>query len=415
MILEALEFGFMGGYSGATFAKVNRKQVIVAAQPQSLEMIRKLVAFDTTSRNSNLELIDFVRDHLQGLGIETTLMPDETGKKANLYGTIGPDDRPGVALSGHTDVVPVDGQDWSSDPWTLTERDQRLFARGACDMKGFLGCVLAAVPQFARTRLETPLHLLFSFDEEVGCLGVRHALKVIKDLPVKPKGCVIGEPTSMQVAIAHKGKKSMRAHVHGKECHSSLAPKGVNAIEYAAEAIAFLKSMARRFAAEGPFDHDYDVPHTTVHTGVIQGGTALNIVPKDCHFNFEFRYLPANDPEKLYGEFKEFVEGQLQPEMRKVAPETGFSFEPISAFPGLNTSEDAEIATLGKSLARANGTTKLAFGTEGGLIQEIDIPTIICGPGSIEQAHKPDEYVDVAQIAQCEAFLERLRGKLAKS
>jgi acetylornithine deacetylase len=404
----------MGGYSGAEFSKVNRKQAIVAEQPQSLEMIRKLVAFDTTSRNSNLELIDFVRNHLKDVGVDSILVPDETGKKANLYATIGPDDRPGIALSGHTDVVPVDGQDWSSDPWTLVERETRLFGRGACDMKGFLGCVLSAVPQFAQTGLETPLHLLFSFDEEVGCLGVRHALKMIQGLPVKPKGCIIGEPTSMQVAIAHKGKKSVRAHVHGKECHSSLAPQGVNAIEYAAEAIAYLKGMARRFAAEGPFDPDYDVPHTTVHTGIVQGGTALNIVPKDCHFNFEFRYLPADDPERLYGEFKEFIERRLLPEMQQVAPETGFSFEPISAFPGLNTSEDAEITTLAKGVAHANGTTKIAFGTEGGLIQAIDIPTIICGPGSIEQAHKPDEYVDLGQIAQCESFLERLKTKLAK-
>jgi acetylornithine deacetylase len=403
----------MGGYSAAQRSKVNRKQAILAAQPQSLEMIKRLVAFDTTSRNSNLELIDFVRNHLESEGIESILVPDETGKKANLYATVGPEDKPGIALSGHTDVVPVDGQDWSSDPWNLIERDGRIYGRGACDMKGFLGCVLTAVPQFRRTRLDTPLHLLFSFDEEVGCIGVRRALKVISDLPIRPKGCIIGEPTSMQVAIAHKGKKSVRAHVHGKECHSSLAPQGVNAVEYAAEAIAFLRRMGRRFAAEGPFDHDYDVPHTTVHTGVIQGGTALNIVPKDCHFDFEFRHLPVQDPEALYGEFMRFVEGELLPQMRKVAPETGFGFEPLSTLPGLDTSEEAEITTLAKGLTLANGTTKIAFGTEGGLIQNIDIPTVICGPGSIEQAHKPDEFCPIDQIAQCDAFIERLRGKLA--
>jgi acetylornithine deacetylase len=403
----------MGGYSAVQSSKVNRKQAILAAQPQSLEMIKRLVAFDTTSRNSNLELIDFVRNHLESEGIDSILVPDETGKKANLYATVGPEDKPGIALSGHTDVVPVDGQDWSSDPWNLIERDGRIYGRGACDMKGFLGCVLTAVPQFRRTRLDTPLHLLFSFDEEVGCIGVRRALKVIADLPIRPKGCIIGEPTSMQVAIAHKGKKSVRAHVHGKECHSSLAPQGVNAVEYAAEAIAFLRRMGRRFAAEGPFDHDYDVPHTTVHTGVIQGGTALNIVPKDCYFDFEFRHLPVQDPEALYGEFMRFVEGELLPQMRKVAPETGFGFEPLSTLPGLDTAEEAEITTLAKGLTLANGTTKIAFGTEGGLIQNIDIPTVICGPGSIEQAHKPDEFCSVDQIAQCDAFLERLRGKLA--
>jgi acetylornithine deacetylase len=404
----------MGVYSAGQRSKVNRKQAILAAQPQSLEMIRKLVAFDTTSRNSNLELIDFVRNHLEGEGIDTILVPDETGKKANLYATVGPEDKPGIALSGHTDVVPVDGQDWSSDPWNLIERDDRIYGRGACDMKGFLGCVLNAVPQFRRTRLDTPLHLLFSFDEEVGCIGVRRALKVIADLPIRPKGCIIGEPTSMQVAIAHKGKKSVRAHVHGKECHSSLAPQGVNAVEYAAEAIAFLKRMGRRFAAEGPFDREYDVPHTTVHTGVIHGGTALNIVPKDCHFDFEFRHLPVQDPEKLYAEFMAFVDSELLPQMRAVAPETGFGFQPLSNLPGLDTPEEAEITTLAKGLTLANGTTKIAFGTEGGLISDIEIPTVICGPGSIEQAHKPDEYCAIDQIAQCETFLERLRGKLAK-
>jgi acetylornithine deacetylase len=371
-------------------------------------MIRKLVAFDTTSRNSNLELIDFVRNHLDGCGIETILVPDDTGKKANLYGTIGPDDRPGIALSGHTDVVPIDGQDWSSDPWALTERDGRLYGRGSCDMKGFLGCVLAAAPHFRRTRLETPIHLLFSFDEEVGCLGVRRALKVIQDLPIRPKGCIIGEPTSMQVAIAHKGKKSMRAHVHGKECHSSLAPQGVNAVEYAAEAIAYLKRMARRFAAEGPFDPDYDVPHTTVHTGVIHGGTALNIVPKDCHFDFEFRYIAGVDPEALFGELKRFAETELLPAMRKIAPDTGISWEDLSSFPGLEIPEEADLVVLAKSLAGANAVQKVAFGTEAGLFQQAGMPTIICGPGSIDQAHKPNEFVSLEQLALCEAFLGRL-------
>jgi acetylornithine deacetylase len=376
-------------------------------------MIRRLVSFDTTSRNSNLEIIDFIRNYLGGFGIKSTLMPDETGKKANLYATVGPDDRSGIALSGHTDVVPIDGQDWSSDPWSIVEKENLLFGRGTCDMKGFLGVVLTAVPQFAKRKLQTPLHLLFSYDEEVGCLGVRRALAVMKDMPLKPKGCIIGEPTLMKVAIAHKGKKSLRCHVHGHECHSSLAPKGVNAIEYAAEVIAYLKSMGRRFAANGPFDHDYDVPHTTVHTGVIKGGTALNIVPKDCSFDFEFRYLPAQDPQDLFAEVQAFVEQRLKPEMQRIAGETGVSWDPISAFPGLNTPEDAEVTTLAKSLAQANGTTKIAFGTEGGLIQEIDIPTVICGPGSIEQAHKPNEFVALEQIAQCEAFVGRLLNKLA--
>ncbi|MBL8708180.1 MAG: acetylornithine deacetylase [Rhodospirillaceae bacterium] len=376
-------------------------------------MIRRLVAFDTTSRNSNLDLIAFVQDYLDGFGIKSQLMKDETGQKANLYATIGPDDRAGYALSGHTDVVPVDGQDWASDPWDVKEADGRLYGRGTTDMKGFVGVVLAAVPELAKRQLTTPVHLLFSYDEEVGCLGVRRALEVIKEFPVKPKGCVIGEPTSMKVAIAHKGKKSLRCHVHGLECHSSLAPKGVNAVEYAAEVIGYLKRMGRRFAKEGPFDPDYDVAHTTVHTGIVRGGTALNIVPKDCSFDFEFRYLPVQNPDDLVAEVKRFAEEQLAAEMRAISGETGFSWEPISAFPGLDTAEDAEITVIAKALTQANDTIKIAFGTEGGLIQEIDIPTVICGPGSIEQAHKPNEWVALDQIAQCEAFLQRLTAKVS--
>lgn len=385
----------------------------MAPRPESLEMIRRLVAFDTTSRNSNLDLIAFVQDYLDGFGIKSQLMKDETGKKANLYATIGPDDRAGYALSGHTDVVPVDGQDWASDPWKVKESDGRLYGRGTTDMKGFVGVVLTAVPELAKRDLTTPVHLLFSYDEEVGCLGVRRALEIIKDFPVKPRGCVIGEPTSMKVAIAHKGKKSLRCHVHGLECHSSLAPQGVNAVEYAAEVIGYLKRMGRRFAKEGPFDPDYDVPHTTVHTGIVKGGTALNIVPKDCSFDFEFRYLPAQKPDDLVAEVKRFAEEELAKEMRAINGESGFSWEPISAFPGLDTAEDAEITVIAKALAKTNDTIKIAFGTEGGLIQQIDIPTVICGPGSIEQAHKPNEWVTLDQIAQCEAFLERLVAKVS--
>jgi acetylornithine deacetylase len=385
----------------------------LAPRPDSLEMIRRLVAFDTTSRNSNLDLIAFVQDYLDGFGIKSQLIKDATGNKANLYATIGPDDRAGYALSGHTDVVPIDGQDWASDPWAVKEADGKLYGRGVTDMKGFLAVVLGAVPELSKRKLSTPVHLLFSYDEEVGCLGVRRALEVIKDFPVKPRGCVIGEPTSMKVAIAHKGKKSVRCHVHGLECHSSLAPQGVNAVEYAAEVIGYLKRMGRRFAKEGPFDPDYDVPHTTVHTGIVKGGTALNIVPKDCSFDFEFRYLPAQKPDDLFGEVKRFAEGELMQEMRAINGETGFSWEPISAFPGLDTAEDAEITVIAKALTKANDTIKIAFGTEGGLIQQIDIPTVICGPGSIEQAHKPNEWVTLDQIAQCEAFLERLVAKVS--
>jgi acetylornithine deacetylase len=377
-----------------------------------MDMIRRLVAFDTTSRNSNLELIGFVSDYLGELGVESRLVHDGTGAKANLYATLGPQDRPGIALSGHTDVVPVDGQDWSSDPWAITERGGKLYGRGTCDMKGFVGIVLAFAPEFLRRGLETPIHLALSHDEEVGCIGVRSLIEVLRDMPIKPKACIVGEPTSMKVMVAHKGKKSVRCDVHGFECHSSLAPTGVNAIEYAAEVISHLRGMARRKAEEGPFDPAYDVPHTTVHTGIVQGGTALNIVPKDCHFDFEFRHIAEDDPQALFDEVKSFAEEKLLPEMRKNFAGAGFSWRELSRIPGLATRDDAEIVELAKALSGGNSTGKVAFATEAGLFQEIDIPTIICGPGSIDQAHKPDEFVSLDQIAQCEAFMHRLMDRV---
>jgi acetylornithine deacetylase len=376
-------------------------------------MIRRLVAFDTTSRNSNLDLIHYVRDYLKGLGVEARLVLDAEATKANLYATLGPTDRPGIALSGHSDVVPVDGQDWASDPWQTSERDGRLYGRGTCDMKGFIGAVLALVPEFLQRELTTPIHLILSYDEEVGCVGVRRLLEVMRDMPVRPKACVIGEPTEMKVATAHKGKMSTRARVRGHECHSSLAPHGVNAIEMAAQVVTYLAAMGRRFAADGPFDHDYDVPHNTVHTGLIVGGTALNIVPAECRFDFEFRYLPGTDPQALLAEVQDYAKRELLPRMQGISQATGFDWEGISAFPGLNIALDEPVVQLAKALTGANATGKVAFGTEAGLFQQAGIPTVICGPGSIAQAHKPDEYVALDQIAQCEAFLRRLIDRVA--
>lgn len=383
--------------------------------PASVEMIRRLVAFDTTSRDSNLALIDFVRDYLKALGIDSQLVFDESGRKANLFATLGPAGKPGLMLSGHTDVVPVDGQEWSTDPFKVEQRDGRLFGRGTCDMKSFLAVILALTPEFARADLRTPLHLAFSYDEEVGCLGVRRLIADLAKRDIRPIACVVGEPTEMKVIRAHKGKLSVRARVRGFECHSSLAPKGVNAIQYAAEAIAYLNRMGKRIAETGPFDREFDIPHTTVHTGLIQGGTALNIVPKDCWFDFEFRHLPADDPNALFAEVRKFAESELQPQMRRVHADTGFSWEELSSFPGLDTSEDADITALAKAASGGNATAKVAFGTEAGLFDEAGIPTIICGPGSIDQAHKPNEFVALDQIAQCEAFLRRLVERVSLS
>jgi acetylornithine deacetylase len=380
-----------------------------AATPASLDWLRTLVGFDTTSRDSNLQLIGHVRDYLAGLGVPATLVYDAEKRKANLYATLGPTDRPGILLSGHTDVVPVDGQDWHSDPFRVVEKDGRLYGRGTCDMKGFVAVCLAYAPRFLERGLETPIHLAFSYDEEVGCIGVRRLIDMMNGLGVKPKMCIVGEPTDMQVTIGHKGKHSYRARVRGVEAHSSLAPSGVNAVEFAAEAVAYLKGMARRIAAEGPFDAQYDVPHTTVHTGTIHGGTALNIVPKDCTFDFEFRYLPEIGPEGYFAEFERYLQDTLEPEMHAIDPTAGFAIEELSSIPGLNMDPGEEVVTFAKSLAGRNDHGKVAFGTEAGLFQQrAGIPTVVCGPGSVDQAHKPNEFVSLDQIEKCERFMQKL-------
>ncbi|WP_341705090.1 acetylornithine deacetylase [Ferrovibrio sp.] len=382
----------------------------------SLDMIRQLVEMPTVSRDSNLDLIHWIRDHLKGMGVESTLVHDATGKKANLYATLGPQDRPGIVLSGHTDVVPVDGQDWETDPFRLTEKDGLLYGRGTSDMKSFVAIALAYAPQFLAQPLQTPIHYAFTYDEEVGCLGAKRLIEVLKEMPVTPKACIVGEPTGMQVIGQHKGKKSWRVDVRGFECHSSLTHLGANAVEAAAELIAFIKALARKKKAEGPFDAEFAPPHTSLHTGTVQGGTALNIVPKDCSFLWEIRYLPQDDVDALYDEVVAYARDRLEPELKAVDPACGFSFTQISGFPGLATPDSAGVIELAKVLTGANRVSKVSFGTEAGLFsQEAGIPTIVCGPGSIEQAHKPNEFIALDQIAQCEAFmdrlLERVRGK----
>lgn len=375
---------------------------------KSLDMIRTLISYDTTSRDSNLALIDFVRDYLSKLGVESELIYDDERRKANLYATLGPKDRPGICLSGHTDVVPVDGQEWSSDPFKVIEKNGKLYGRGTCDMKSWLAVALAYAPEFLDRGLETPIHLAFSYDEEVGCIGVRRLITQLKDRPNRPIMCIVGEPTGMKVVRAHKGKRSYYCRVRGFEAHSSLTPRGVNAIEYAAEIIMRLKEMGRRYRDNGPYDQEFDVPYTTVHTGVIHGGTQLNIVPKDCVFEFEFRHLPTDDPLAMFGEIKAFAEKEIIPQMQEIAADTGVAFQLRSEFPGLDMSDDDEATALVKRLTGANATAKVAFGTEAGLFQNGGIPTIICGPGEVDQAHKPDEFVALDQIALCEDFMARI-------
>lgn len=382
----------------------------------TVELLRTLVAFDTTSRNSNLELIDFVRARLEAAGAGCRLVASPDRSKANLYATVGPEGIGGVMLSGHSDVVPVDGQQWSSDPFVLSAREGRLHGRGSCDMKGFIACVLAAVPAFATAPLRQPLHIAISYDEEVGCLGVPGLIEAIRALPVQPRLCIVGEPTSMEVAIGHKGCRAYRARFTGRAAHSSLAPGSVNAVEYAAEFITRLTALGRRYAAQGPFDPAYDVPHTTVHTGVIRGGTQVNIVPERCDVEFEFRNLPRDDPDAIEAGIAGWLGGDLDEEMRRRDPACGAQLERRYAYPGLDMAPDAALVTLVKALTGNAGHGAIAFGTEAGSFRQgLGIPAVVCGPGSIRQAHQPDEFVSLEQLARCERFLEALRGHMCRA
>jgi len=378
----------------------------------SVEMIRKLVGFPTVSRESNLDLIDFVREYLKPYDADIRLTFDDDRRKANLFATLGPRNVGGIVLSGHTDVVPVQGQAWDTEPFTLVERKGRLYGRGTSDMKSFIAVVLTLLPEFAGRGLKSPLHLAFSYDEEVGCLGVGRMISDLTAAGVRPQSCIVGEPTLMKPVIAHKGKKSYRATVRGLASHSAYAPTGVNAVEAAAEAVAYLKRMARRHRDSGPYDRAFDVSHTTVHTGVLRGGTALNIVPHECIFDFEFRHLPGDDPEKLFEEFRDYVAQTLEPEMRAVYRDAGFDIQLMSQIPAMDNSAETEVVALAQALSGHRDFGKVSYGTEGSQFQAAGIPTVICGPGSIEQAHKPNEYVSLEQIAHSEAFLRGLMSRL---
>jgi acetylornithine deacetylase len=378
------------------------------AKLSTADILGKLVAFDTTSRNTNLPLLDWVEDYLAGYGLAGERVYDETGRKANLWVTIGPKDVAGYVLSGHVDVVPVDGQDWSTDPFKLAEKDGRYFGRGTCDMKGFVASALAAAPDMAAAALKKPIHLALSYDEEVGCRGVRTLLAVLKDRPLKPEACFVGEPTNMQVIIAHKTGRPMRVTVKGFEAHSSLRPYGVSAIEEAAKLIVRINEVGQKLARRQDLDPLFSVPFSTTSVGVIRGGTVRNIVAGECVVDFDLRCVPGDDPHTIVAEIEAYAREVLEPPMKAISPEAGFTFEELALVPGLDTAADAPVTVLAKKLAGRNDHAKVAYGTEAGLFQEIGIPTAIVGPGSIEQAHKPDEYVEAAELDKADAFMARL-------
>jgi acetylornithine deacetylase len=374
------------------------------------------MAIDTTSRNSNLGLIEEARDHLESLGFTIALTRDATGAKANLFAT-WPDRRGGrsggVVLSGHTDVVPVDGQAWASDPFKPEVREGKLYGRGACDMKSFLGACLTVAGDLPAGGLERPLHLALSYDEEVGCLGAPSMLAEMKARGLDPEGCIVGEPTGMAPVVAHKGFNVWRCTVQGRAAHSSLPQKGVNAIAYAARLIVFISDLAEGFRRNGPFDEAFDTAWTTTSVGRIEGGTAPNIVPELCRFVFDCRNLPAVDPEAVFGEIEAYATAVLLPQMRAASPEAAIAFQRLVASPALQAGEAAAITRLARRLARDDRVRKVGYGTEAGLFQNAGVPAILCGPGEIEQAHRPDEYVTLDQIARCETFLAQVVETLA--
>ncbi|MGP6421073.1 acetylornithine deacetylase [Pseudomonas putida] len=378
----------------------------------SVALLRTLVGFDTTSRESNLQLIEFVRDYLAGFDVPCELIYNAERSKANLFATIGPAEQPGIVLSGHTDVVPVDGQPWTVAPFELSEHDGKLFGRGTADMKGYIACVMALVPSLVAAELRMPVHIALSFDEEVGCLGVRSLLAELKQRPVKPLLCIIGEPTELKPVLGHKGKLAMRCDVHGHPCHSAYAPLGVNAIEYAAELIGELGRIGQQLKAPEHHDARFDPPYSTVQTGVISGGKALNIVPADCRFDFEIRALPSQDPTLVAQQLQTYAEQQVLPRMRAVSEHSAIRFSELSAYPGLATDAQSQAAELIAAFCGSREFGTVAFGTEGGLFDAAGIPTVVCGPGSMDQGHKPDEFVSRAQLDACDAMLQRMLASI---
>jgi acetylornithine deacetylase len=374
----------------------------------STEMIRTLVAFDTTSRNSNMALIRHIQAYLEDYGVNSALSFDDDGEKANLLATIGPDSEGGVVLSGHTDVVPVDDQDWHSDPFTVLETDGRLIGRGTADMKGFIAVALALVPEFVVQPLVKPIHFAFSYDEEVGCLGAPRLIDQIVGGGLHPRLAIIGEPTSMTVIDAHKGYAGYVTTVTGLECHSSLIHKGVNAIAVAAELIGELSTISADLARDTDPENGFDPPYGTIQVGTIQGGTAQNIVPRHCRFTWEYRPLPGSDIDEVARRFEDYVERTVRPRIKAVSEAADVETVVASRILGLHTEDGAPAEALIKLLAETNQTYKVSYGTEAGLFQQAGFPAVVCGPGSIHQAHRPDEFIDLDQVAACEAFLRRL-------
>lgn len=374
----------------------------------TLELLDRLIAFPTVSRDPNRELIEFVRQFLAERGIGSDLYLAEEGRKANLFATIGPMDKPGIMLSGHTDVVPVDGQNWSKDPFRMALADERAYGRGSADMKGFLACALTLADRAAQQSLATPIHLAFSHDEEIGCVGVRSMIDGLASRAVRPRFTIVGEPTSMRIATGHKGKIGARATCCGVAAHSALAPRALNAIHLACDFIDAVRGHQAVIEREGPRDDEYSVPYTTLHVGRIEGGTALNIVPNRCTVDFEIRNIEQDDPDALLHRLMDEA-AAIAGRQRDAFPQADIGIELFNDYPGLATPADAEVVRFVGGLVSSQELMKVDFGTEGGLFSKrLDVPVVVCGPGSMDQGHKPDEFIALDQLESCDYMMERL-------
>ena len=378
----------------------------------TLDYLEKLLSFDTTSANANSEMIKWVETELLSFGASVKIIPNVDESKANLFATLGPQDIGGVMLSGHTDVVPVTGQAWTVPAFSMTQRDGKIFGRGTADMKGFIAAMMNVAKLASTQTLKTPLHLALSYDEEIGCIGVRSMIDMLSNAPIRPQMCIVGEPTGLAVATGHKGKIAARAKCTGRAGHSALAPFAVNALYLANEFITELRKVQDVLRLGVVQDLDYDVPYTTLHVGRIAGGGALNIVPHSCELDFEIRNLAQDNPAEILEKLRQAAD-LIALSARNVASEANIEIEVFNTYPGLDTPSSAPVVGFVKSLMGANGTIKVAYGTEGGLFdQSLGVPTVVCGPGEMAQGHKPDEFITEAQLAACDTMLVNLLHRL---
>ncbi len=382
---------------------------------KTLEILDRLIAFTTVSADSNLAIIDYIQDYLKTRGFETHRIPDQTGLKAGLLARIGPSDRAGVMLSGHTDVVPATGQNWATDPFKMTVANGRAYGRGTTDMKGYLACVMALADRASKVDLKEPLKIAFSYDEEIGCVGIKSMINHVEDTIGLPRYCFVGEPTSMQVAIGHKGKAALQATCHGMNGHSAMAPKFLNALHLACDFVSDLRGLQNDYAQSGAQDHDYSVPYSTIHVGKLSGGMALNIVPEQAVIDFEFRHLATDNPDVMLARILAVAQMVCKAQQAQF-PSAKIDVLQLNAYPALDTDTLDEIVPYAQKLAQAPDITKVSFGTEAGYFSKhLGIPTVVCGPGSMEgQGHKPDEYIELSQLADCDAMLGRLLDDIAR-